>query len=62
MVTLLDLSHTIEADMPRFSRFDPPYIGPVLTHAEAVARGYQGTTCEVTEVRFADSPSPHPKR
>jgi arylformamidase len=56
MTTLLDLSHTIEPDMPRFASFDPPHIGAVWTHAEAAARGYyQGTTCEVTEVRFATS-------
>jgi kynurenine formamidase len=56
MLILLDLSHTIEPDMPRFPSFDPPYIGAVWTHADAAARGYyQGTTCEVTEVRFVTS-------
>jgi arylformamidase len=53
--TLLDLSHKIEPDMPRFGSFDPPYIGAVWTHAEAGERGYQDTTCEVTEVRFVTS-------
>ena len=56
MPTLLDLSHTIEPDMPRFSSFDSPHIGAVWTHADAAARGYyQDTTCEVTEVRFVTS-------
>lgn len=55
MPTLIDLSHTLEPDMPRFSGFDAPYIGAVWTHAESVARGYQNTTCEVSEVRFVTS-------
>lgn len=55
VVPLLDLSHTIEPDMPRFASFDPPHIGALWTHADATARGYQDTTCEVTEVRFATS-------
>jgi arylformamidase len=53
---LIDLSHTIEPDMPRFRSFDAPHIGALWTHADAAARGYyQGTTCEVTEVRFVTS-------
>jgi arylformamidase len=56
MTTLLDLSHTIEPDMPRFASLDPPYIGAVWTHADAAAKGYyQDTTCEVTEVRLVTS-------
>jgi arylformamidase len=56
MPTLLDLSHIIEPDMPRFRSFDPPHIGALWTHADAAARGYyQRTTCEVTEVRFVTS-------
>ena len=55
MWTLIDVSHTIEETMPRFSGFDPPFVGPVWTHADAAARGYQDTTCEVTEVRFVTS-------
>lgn len=55
MPTLLDLSHTIRPDIPRFSSIDAPYIGAVWTHAEATARGYQDTTCEVTEMRFVTS-------
>jgi arylformamidase len=55
MGTLIDLSHTIEENMPRFSSFAPPFVGPLWTHAEASARGYRDTTCEVTEVRFVTS-------
>jgi len=56
MPALLDLSHTIEPDMPRFPSFAAPYVGALWTHADAAARGYyQGTTCEVTEVRFVTS-------
>lgn len=56
MHTFLDLSHTIEPGMTRFSSFDPPYIGAVWTHADAAAQGhYRETTCEVTEVRFVTS-------
>jgi kynurenine formamidase len=52
---LLDLSHTLEPKMPRFTSFDEPCIQPVWTHAESTGRGYQDTTCEVTEVRFVTS-------
>jgi kynurenine formamidase len=52
---LRDLSHTIEPGMPRFPGFEPPVVRAVWTHAEAAARGYEGTTCEVTEVRFVTS-------
>ncbi len=55
MRTLLDLSHTLEPDMPRFTGFDVPHIKSVWTHADAAERGYQDTTCEVTEVRFVTS-------
>jgi arylformamidase len=55
MYTLLDLSHTFEPGMPRFTSFDAPYIRPVWTHADAVERGYLDTTCEVTEVSFVTS-------
>ena len=55
MPELLDLSHTIRPDTPRFSGLDAPHIGALWTHAEAPARGYQDTTCEVTEVRFVTS-------
>jgi hypothetical protein len=53
MPSVIDLSHTLEPGMPRFSAFDAPHVGAVWTHAEAAARGYRDTTCEVTEVRFA---------
>ncbi len=55
MLTLIDLSHTIRPDMPRFTGLDAPEIGAVWTHAEATERGYQDTTCEVTAVRFVTS-------
>ena len=55
MPVLLDLSHTIRPDMPRFSSFDAPHIGALWTHAEAPQRGYRDTTCEATEVRFPTS-------
>jgi arylformamidase len=55
VLTLLDLSHTLEPDMPRFPSFESPHVGAVWTHADAAARGYEDTTCEVTEVRFATS-------
>jgi kynurenine formamidase len=52
---ILDLSHTLEPNMPRFSSFNEPYVQPVWTHAESAELGYQDTTCEVTEVRFVTS-------
>jgi kynurenine formamidase len=55
MTTFLDLSHTLRPDMPRFRSLDAPQVGAVWTHAEAGARGYRDTTCEVTEVRFVTS-------
>jgi len=55
MPTLVDLSHTINPDIPRFASLDAPYIGALWTHAEAPTRGYQNTTCEATEVRFPTS-------
>ncbi len=55
MTVLLDLSHTLRPDMPRFRGFDAPQIDAVWTHAEAGERGYRDTTCEVTEVHFVTS-------
>lgn len=55
MPTLVDLSHTINPDIPRFPSLDAPYIGALWTHAEAATRGYQNTTCEATEVSFPTS-------
>lgn len=55
MSIFLDLSHTIGPDMPRFSGFDAPHVGAVWTHAQAAERGYQDTTCQVSEVRFITS-------
>ncbi len=55
MRALIDLSHTIHPDMPRFASFDAPHVGALWTHTEAAERGYVDTTCEVTEVRFVTS-------
>ncbi len=55
MHTLLDLSYTLEADMPRFTSFPAPRIRSLWTHADAAERGYQDTTCEVTELRLVTS-------
>ena len=55
MPTLVDLSHTIKTDMPRFASLDAPHIGTLWTHAEAAARGYRNTTCAATEVSFPTS-------
>lgn len=55
MTVLLDLSHTLRPDMPRFRGFDAPQIDAVWTHADAGKRGYRDTTCEVTEVHFVTS-------
>jgi arylformamidase len=55
MPELVDLSHTIQSEMPRFAGLKAPYIGAVWTHAEAPDRGYEQTTCELTEVAFATS-------
>lgn len=55
MHRLVDLSHTIQPEMPRFSGIAPPHIGAVWTHSESAERGYQDTTCELTEVRFVTS-------
>jgi kynurenine formamidase len=55
MPALLDLSHTIRPDMPRFPSVEAPYIGAMWTHAESADRGYQDTTCELTEARFVTS-------
>jgi kynurenine formamidase len=55
MPALLDLSHTIGPDMPRFPGLDAPHVGALWTHAQSVQRGYQDTTCQVSEVRFVTS-------
>jgi kynurenine formamidase len=52
---ILDLSHTLEPNMPRFASFAKPWIQPLWTHGESIGRGYENTTCEVTEVRFVTS-------
>jgi len=55
MRTLCDLSHTLEPGISRFTSFDALDIRSLWTHADAAERGYQDTTCEVTEVRFVTS-------
>jgi kynurenine formamidase len=54
---LIDLSHTIEPDMPRFSDRAPrPSIAPWMSHAQASESGhYENCSCEVTEVSFVTS-------
>lgn len=54
---LIDLSQTIEPDMPRFSERAPkPEIGTWMSHAEAAASGiYEGCSCEITQVSFVTS-------
>ena len=55
-MTLIDLSHTIDADVPRFASIPAPQIGALWTHAQAGASGrYEGCTCEVTTVSMATS-------
>jgi arylformamidase len=53
--TLVDLSHTIRPDMPRFQGIESPHIRAVWAHADAAERGYVDTSCELTEVRFVTS-------
>lgn len=54
---LIDLSHTIHPDMPRFSQHvPPPQIRPWMSHAESAQSGaYIGTTCEISQVNFITS-------
>ncbi len=52
---ILDLSHTIGPDMPRFAGLDAPHIGALWTHEQAAERGYQDTTCQVSQVSFVTS-------
>ena len=54
---IIDLSQSINAQMPRFSESAPqPRISAWMSHEEAVASGrYEGCSCEVTEVQFVTS-------
>lgn len=54
---LVDLSHTLETQMPRFSPAAPqPQINAWQSHAQAATSGsYDGCTCEITEVSFVTS-------
>lgn len=54
---LIDLSHTIEPNMPLFGERAPaPRIRPWMSHAEAAASGtYEDCSCEITEMHFITS-------
>lgn len=54
---LVDLSHTLHADMPRFSEQAPaPEINAWLSHAESRETGrYEDCSCEITRVTFLTS-------
>jgi kynurenine formamidase len=54
---LIDLSHTIEPDMPRFSPDVPaPRISSWESHAQSAASGhYIDCTCEISQVQFVTS-------
>lgn len=54
---LVDLSHTLTEQMPRFSdRAPAPQIRPWMSHQEAAESGlYEGCTCELTELTLITS-------
>jgi len=54
---VIDLSQTIEPEMPRFSdAFPKPAITPWMSHAQAAASGrYQDCTCEISQVSLVTS-------
>ena len=54
---LVELSHTLEPGMPRFSRAAPaPLAKPWLSHAQAAEFGhYKGCSCEISQVEFVAS-------
>lgn len=54
---LIDLSHTLTQEMPRFSADWPgPEISAWMSHAQSAESGrYQGCTCEISTVRFITS-------
>jgi arylformamidase len=56
---LIDLSHTLGPDIPRFSEQVPaPRVTPYLSHAQAAASGrYQDCSCEIHEAQFVTSMS-----
>ena len=56
-IRLVDLSHLVEADMPRFSQAVPaPDIHPFKSHRETAASGvYEGCSCELTQVSMLTS-------
>ena len=52
---LIELSHAIEAGMPRFPGLASPKIEPLWTHGDAPGRGYHDTTCELTRIEMVTS-------
>ncbi|MGD8560933.1 MAG: cyclase family protein [Desulfarculaceae bacterium] len=56
-LNLVDLSHSISPEMPRFGpQVPPPQITPWMSHEQAKASGnYQGCTCEVSQVSLVTS-------
>lgn len=54
---LVDLSHTIQPDMPLFSPTAPaPHISAWMSHAQAAASGnYEDCSCEITQIQFVTS-------
>jgi kynurenine formamidase len=52
---LIDLSHAIEAGMPRFPGLASPTVTPLWTHGDSPDRGYHGTTCELTRIEMVTS-------
>lgn len=57
---LIDLSHTLQPDMPTFKTksgtLPPPQISPWMSHAQAAASGnYEDCSCEITQMQFITS-------
>ena len=54
---LIDLSHTLDSGISRFSpACPPPAVSAWLSHSQAAASGnYLDCTCEISEVRFVSS-------
>lgn len=56
---LIDLSHPLGPDIPRFSPSIPaPVLTPFMSHAEAAKSGrYENCTCEIHQISFVTSMS-----
>lgn len=53
---LIDLSHTIRPEMPRFRGMPEPEIHAWRSHAETAASGvYEGCSCEISQINFVTS-------